>query len=108
MPVPSVIYVNPLNTQAVLVNFLKDLLSGDFLDAAVVTATLVDQYRNPDPVFNEITLNYTAGSTGNYVGVVPAAFNPKLGSGYTLILDAAQGGVENHWEIPVTVKVRTQ
>jgi len=109
MPIPSVIYVNPKNTQVVSLKFLKDLSTGSFLNAAAVTATLFDQFGNIDPIFQNITLNYINGSQGNYQGVVAGGFNPPqgLGSGYKLIIDANQGGVLGHWEIPVTVRQRT-
>lgn len=108
MPVPAVLYLNPKNSQVINIGFLKDIATNAFLDTAVITATLVDQYGNQDPIFNAIQVAYQVGSQGNYVGVVPGGFNPSLGSGYKLLIDANQGGVIGHWEVPVTIKARTQ
>jgi hypothetical protein len=109
MPVPAILFINPQNTQTVKLNGLKDIVTGNFLDSAVITATLYDQYGNADSIFNNITLNYVPGSSGNYLGIVSGVgFSPMLGSGYKLKIDANQGGILGHWEILVQIKQRSQ
>jgi hypothetical protein len=55
-----------------------------------------------------ITLNYIAGSNGDYRGLLTNAFNPAtLGQGYTIKVDlTAPGGFVGHWELPAQVKAR--
>lgn len=106
--VPTIIYLFPQNTQVLSIEGLVDEISGDYLNSATVSATLYDQNFNPDPVLNNIPMNYVAASNGNYEGVVPDTFNPVLGSGYTLQYTAAQGGIQAVISVPVQVKLRAK
>lgn len=106
--VPTIVYFYPNNTQVVEIDGLQDQLTGAFLDAATVTATLVDQNGNPDSVFQNIAMNFVPASNGNYTGVVPFAFNAAVGSGYTLQIKALQAGVQAFWSIPAQVRLRPQ
>jgi hypothetical protein len=103
---PPVIYLYPLNTQVVQITELQDQVTGQFLVNASVVATLFDRRGNPDPVFNGIAMSYVVGTDATYEGIVPAAFNPKIGGGYTLVLTADQAGVQAQWTIPVIVQTR--
>lgn len=106
--VPSIIYLYPLNTQVVEIDGLTDVVTGDYLNDATVTATLFDDNDQPDPVLQNIGMSYVAASNGNYQGVVPDTFNAALGSGYTMVITADQAGVQAQWSIPTQVKLRTQ
>jgi hypothetical protein len=102
------VYLYPDNTQLVNIVGLKDKATGNFLDAATATATLIDQRGNPDPVLNGITLSYLPGSDGDYQGTVPATFAASLGGGYKLLVTAVQSGIQSLWTIPVIVRTRDQ
>jgi hypothetical protein len=104
--IPGVVYLYPLNTQLVQIFGLQDRLSGDFLNGAVVTATLLDFRGNTDPVLTGIPLTYLPATNGNYEGVVPDTFNALIGSGYILQIMAGESGVQGLWSIPAQVKLR--
>lgn len=106
MPIPSVIYLYPRNTQVLEINGLQDITTGLFLDAATVTATLYNNNGVADPVLNGIVLAYVNGTNGNYQGTVPDTFQPCLGAGYLLQIIANQGGVQSVWSIPAKVLLR--
>jgi hypothetical protein len=105
---PIILYLYPMNTQVINVTGLQDQVSGNYLDAATVSATLYDRLGNPDSVLTDITLVYLAGTQGNYQGTVPFAFNAADGGGYNLVITADQGGVQAQWTIPVVVRPRAQ
>ncbi len=111
MPVinlPILVELFPGNTQVLNVTGLKDVVTGTYLDAATVTATLKDQRGNPDPVLNNITMTYLPATNGNYQGTVPFQFSARLGDGYTLELTASQGGVQSFFSLPAKVKLRSR
>jgi hypothetical protein len=111
MPVvnlPVLILLYPKNTQVFTITGLQDVVTGSYLDAAAVTATLVDQRGNPDPVINEITMTYVTASNGNYQGTAPFTFDAPLGDGYTLEVTALQAGVQSFYSFPVKVLLRSE
>lgn len=89
-----------------------DTLTGvtAYFDAgATVTATLYDIMGNEVPGCTGITLSYIPGSFGNFQGLVlGSAFNPPIGSGYKLIINAQEGQVPGKWTLLVEVKERNQ
>lgn len=107
MPLPSVVYLYPLNTEVLQIT-LQDQVTKLFLNNATVTATLVNFRGVADPVFNNIPLNYVNGTDGQYQGQVSSTFNPDKGGGYKLVITAVQAGVQAVYSIPVVVKLRTQ
>lgn len=114
MPLPSVIYLYPLNTQVVEIDGLQDVIAQVYLNSATVSATLFDQRGVADPVLNEISMGYVAGTNGNYRGIVPESFSPPAWtgqaslSGYSLLLTADQAGVQAQFTIPVILRTRSQ
>ena len=59
-----------------------------------------------DPVFNNISLSETPASSGIYIGVVPATFNPVQSTfSYVTVITAAGGALANPitWQIPSVV-----
>lgn len=107
MVVPTKVFLKPQNDQTVTIDRLKDSVTGDFLNAAVVTATLIDHRGNSVVGAIAITLALVSGNTtGKYRGQVEETFDPPIGSGYTLEIDASEGGVVGHWEIPAEVIAR--
>ncbi|SRR6266403_1379733 len=105
---PTVINLYPNNTQVIQITELQDKVSGTFLIAATVTATLYDSRGVADPIFNAIPMTYVPGTDATYQGIIPASFTAKLGGGYTLVLIATQSGVQGQFTIPVVVKARSQ
>lgn len=107
---PSKILLYAGNTQALLVQGLQDasqLPNIVFLDAASVTATLVDDDGNQIPGCIGVTLNYQAGSNGNYLGIFgDVNFQPPEGTGYTLLVDATESGSYGHWDFLVEIVAR--
>lgn len=110
---PRVVYLYPQNTQVITIEGLQDEVSGNYLNNALVAATLLDQRGNPDPVLNNMQLGYLEGTNGNYQGTVPETFNPpafvnKPQSGYTLQLLAIQAGVQSLFSISAVVTLRSK
>lgn len=101
VPAKLIIYQN--NTQDIDLFGLMDT-NGNFMNAAVITAVILD--GNRDVVLSAIQMNYVLGSNGNYVGIVPASFAPAIGTEYVLVLDGDQAASHLHIEIPVEVRVR--
>lgn len=95
------------NTGQVLVNGLQDN-DGNYLNAATLTATLLDQNRTVVAQLQNIPLAYVPNSNGDYLGNVDVPFTPVVGSEYTTIIDGDSGAESHfHLEVPTEVKVRT-
>jgi hypothetical protein len=103
---PQIFY--PLNSTVISVTGLQDFLSGAYLDAATVAATLMDEKGNADPVINSLPLTYIPASNGNYQGIVPNTFNATVGSRYQLKITALQGLEQAVWTFDAAVRFRTQ
>jgi hypothetical protein len=106
--IPTVVYLFPKNTQLVQIAGLQDQVSGAYLNGATVTATLINFQGNPDPIFQNIPMNYVAATNGNYEGIVPDTFDAPLGSGYVLQIQADESGVQALWSIPAKVAPRAK
>jgi hypothetical protein len=105
---PTIVTLYPLNTQIIEVDGVTDATSGDYLNDATGSATLLDYRGRPDPIINNLAMPYVTGSNGNYKGVVPDTFDAAVGSGYTLQIQITQGPVQVLWSLPTVVKLRTQ
>jgi hypothetical protein len=110
---PQIIYLYPENTQVLLVQGLQDVVTGLYLNLAYVTATLYDPRGDPDPVLQNLQLNYLPGTNGNYQGTIPASFNPPKfaglsKSGYILQISASQAGINSLWSLPVILTLRSK
>lgn len=69
-------------------------VTGAYLNAATVTAQLYDE--NDDPKGDPVTLDYVAGSNGNYLGVLESSVidaHFAVGDRYELVVTLVQGGV---------------
>lgn len=85
-------------------------------DASLVTATLYagrscmipdEQPGTPVEHVDNVTLEYVTDSAGIYEAEIPATFNPGLGGGYVLVVDAERSfQVLGHWETPAIVEER--
>lgn len=53
-----------------------------------------------------LALSYVASSNGKYQGVLDKALAIVAGKSYVAIIDAEVGGLDGHWEIPLTAAVR--
>jgi hypothetical protein len=105
VPTRLIIYQN--NTQDINLIGLQDS-TGAFVNDATGEATLLDGSRNPDSVFNDLSMVYTSGSNGNYVVTIPGTFEAAVGSEYTTVIDGDANGAHFHLEIPTEVRVRTK
>lgn len=96
------------NTQVTQLTGLQDALTGDFIDAANLTLTLLDQNGNPMPECIDVAFAYVAGSNGNYQAIYgDENFDPSVGSGYKLIVDGNDGsGNILHLELTAQVLAR--
>lgn len=94
------------NDQTITVTGLRNAETGVFLNAATVRATLLDPSGQPVSGFNNLSLSYIASSNGNYRGQVEETFDPPEGTGYTLVVDATEGTLVGHWEIPAVIRQR--
>lgn len=103
--VPARLILYQDNTQRVKVFGLRDD-NGAFLNDAVMSATLLDVNRNQVTGCINITMSYVADSNGNYTGTVTAAFEPPVGTDYTMIIEGNEGDSHLHMEIPTEVRVR--
>jgi hypothetical protein len=106
----------PGNDNVLTLTGLSDLLTGQFQNGAVVTATLYDQFSNPVPGASNIVMNYVAASNGNYQGIIPGiTFNPiplppgtNPTGGYKLVVTAVSGAIQSIWQWLVELVPRTQ
>ncbi len=107
--VPRKVTLVQQNTQGLKLSGLRDGTQPfpNFVNTAVLTATLVDQTREPDSVLNQIPMPYIAASNGDYEGTVPSTFKAPLGSEYTLIIDGDGQGAHLHMEIVAEVIARS-
>jgi hypothetical protein len=105
MAIPTEIILYQKNDQYIEIDGIASGLDGSFMNAATVTATLVDADGAVVGGLEELTLTYVAASDGKYRGQVQETFNPAVGT-YTLIIEADEGGVVGHWEIKCKVKIR--
>ncbi len=96
------------NDQEVEVIGLKNNITGAWLNAAVVTATLKDPAGANVTGLTALPLAYVALSNGDYRGHVEETFNPTAKDGYTLHIDASEGGVVLHLEIPTRIEIRRE
>lgn len=106
MPVPSRVSALQLNDMALTVYGLKNAMTGEYANAATVTATLYDSSGNAVSAFTSISMGYIPGTNGNYRGTISQTFNPNVGTEYILKIDGVQWGSDFHIEIPCSVKVR--
>lgn len=82
--------------------------SGDFVNSAVVTATLLDKaLREPvDGATWPITLEYVADSSGVYRGVLDDACELVPGTPYILAITAQSFDTKAYWELDAVAKIR--
>lgn len=104
---PSKIILYQSNTQVLQITGLQDALSGNYLNAATITATLEDDQGNAIAECIAIPFTYIPLSNGNYQAVFgDQNFQPPIGTGYTLIVDGNQGGGYIHLELLVEIQPR--
>ena len=106
MAIPARIILYQSNDQTVEVDKLKDRLTGSYLNAATVTATLYDSGGSAVTGLNALALAYVASSNGKYRGNVEETFAPALGDNYEIWFTGNQGSSYFHLEIPVSVQAR--
>jgi hypothetical protein len=78
----NTLYVDSDN--AIYVEVVKNVLTGEWINDAVVTATLLDADGEPVEGAEEIVCAYIAGSNGRYLGGIPADVELVSGDAYTL------------------------
>ena len=103
--------VYPENTQGLKIVGLKDESTDPptYLNGASVVATLVDDQGNVVPGCVDVPLTNVPASNGDYIGEYgDANFAPSIGTGYTMIIKATQGGNSISLGIDVEVQRRVQ
>jgi hypothetical protein len=95
------------NDNLIRVTGLRDIsASGDYLNAATVTANLYDDDGNLVSQSGGITLSYVSGSTGDYEGVLQSTESLTVGDEYKLEIDADEGGAVGHWKVECEIVER--
>lgn len=90
------------NSNVVRVRKLQDVLSGNYLNAAQVRVTVLDE--NGAAVAGETwpkAMTYIAASDGGYQVALSASLVIADGQQVTLIVDAIQALTVGRWEIPM-------
>jgi hypothetical protein len=109
-PVPTLLVFSPLCGQFLEWGPIVDGVSNAYpplvyLDAATGTLTIKDPAGVPVPGASALSFAYVNGSTGLYRALIPATFNPPLGSGYTSVIDFQVTGYQpRHWEVPTWIR----
>lgn len=89
---------------------LKNEVTGGFLNAAAVSATLVD--AEGDEVTGQgwpVNLSYVAGSDGVYRVTLPYSLGLTAGGRYTANVSANGGaGLRASWKIPCVARARQE
>lgn len=106
MPSTAMIVLFPSNHQVVEVEGLRSGVDGSFKNSAVVTATLKDPSGGTVAGVDGLTLSYVPESDGVYRGVISGGFDPPVGSGYVLYVNAVSGGENLHIELPTLIEIR--
>ncbi len=106
MAVPSKLVLYQSNDQYIEIDQLADGITGAFVNGATVTVTLKDSAGAIVTGISSLALSYVAASSGKYRGQVEDTFNPTKGGGYILHVNADNGGLKLHLEIPVEIKIR--
>jgi len=93
--------------------YMTDSLTKAPINNSVITATLYKDRSLTNPVgvpgtpvanFTAVSVAYVPNSNGQYRAIIPASFNPPLGSDYVLVVDAVTPGYANqHWEVQSNV-----
>lgn len=97
------------NSQFLEIDGLKDqsVTPAVYMNAATITATLVDSAGVTVPGFTGVTGVYIVASNGTYrFQVDPSVFNPALGGGYVIQITGNQGGKYFYGELPAKVATR--
>jgi hypothetical protein len=87
---------------------LQDAASGAWLNAATVTATIVDRAGvNVTGFTQPLSLAYVAASNGDYRATLPDEAALLDGRKYTAKISADAGaGLKGYWEFPFICKTR--
>ena len=96
------------NDNLLIVDKVQNALTGDFVNTAVVTATLKDG-AGVDVVGQvfPLVLSYETGSDGKYVGILEDTLAVVTSEQHTLIIDIdAGGGLKANFQIPTKAIIR--
>lgn len=95
------------NTQVVTLEGLQDVITGGYVNDAVLQMSLVDEYGNVIAGCDQVAMNYIPDSNGNYQGIFgDQNFYPDVGTGYRLYVDGSSSGSFIHLELSVEVSAR--
>lgn len=90
------------NDNLVTVTGLFDRVLGQYVNAASVTATVLDQNgATVSGITLPISLAYLSGSNGDYYGTLGQALNIIDGASYKAVITASSLAGEALWTIPV-------
>jgi hypothetical protein len=77
---PLLIYVD--SDTLLTVDHLKDARTGQYVNTAEITASLLDASLQPVPEAQDLTLAYVVNSDGKYQGVIPSPLSLTPGATY--------------------------
>lgn len=92
------------NDQTITLEGLSDEVTGDFLDAADVTATL--KTKTGTVIAGPITLNYIIGSDGDYSGNLPNSVPLVNNRSYIVEIVAEANSFRGMWHFPIPAQYR--
>ena len=101
-----------LNTNILELQGLQDVLTGAYINNAIVSVDTIETMDGGEAVFplsgSPITMDYVAGSDGVYRAVLASALPFVAGVCYVAKVDA-DSGVDRigHWEFPFIPITRT-
>lgn len=94
------------STELLMLDLLRDELTGDWIDDATVAAQVTD--GDGDNVGGAITMSYIAGTNGKYAGSIPASVTGAMTAGaqYTATITATGGAGTGVWKITKAARQR--
>lgn len=99
------------NDNLVEVDELKNSATDAYINTATVNLTAIKDAAGANVTGSGITfpiaMTYVASSNGKYQATVDKALALVAGHAYTAVIDAVSSGIDGHWEIPLTCKIRT-
>ncbi len=98
-----------LNSNQVVIDHLRESMTGAVINHAGVTCTIIGP--DGEPLAGEdwpLPMAFQPGSQGRYIGQLKHDLPYVADSKYTAVIDADAGaGVRGHWEVARVARVRS-
>ena len=106
MPAVPEIYLS--NDMILELDLLKDGVTGSFLNAATVQATITDHATGNaiTNITNPVTLSFVAGSSGKYRATLAQDAAFTVGQKVLIVITAVEAGVDGRWRFVARAKNR--